>query len=65
MVEQGATFTLRDAPKMTADMWLPLLLMLIGSYLLVAALAIYRTNTLILKRDQSKAWVQNLIRQES
>ena len=64
-LHQGATFTLRDAPKMTADMWLPLLLMLIGSYLLVAALAIYRTNTLILKRDQSKAWVQNLIRQES
>ena len=51
-------------PKMSADMWLPLLLMVIGSYLLVAALAIYRTNTLILNRDQSKAWVKEYIRNQ-
>ena len=37
---------------------MPLLLMTIGSYLLVATLAIYRTNTLILYRDQGKAWVK-------
>ena len=61
-LHQGATFTLTEAPKMSADMWMPLLLMMIGSYLLVAALAIYRTNTLILSRDQAKAWVKEYVR---
>ncbi|HBL97412.1 MAG TPA: heme ABC transporter permease, partial [Psychrobacter sp.] len=36
--------------------------MIIGSYLLVATMAIYRTNTLILHRDQGKAWVKEYIR---
>lgn len=58
----SSTFTLTAAPKMSADMWMPLLLMIIGSYLLVATLAIYRTNTLILYRDQGKAWVKEYIR---
>lgn len=57
-LHQGSTFTLTQAPKMPADMWVPLLIMLLGSYFLVAALAIYRTNTLILSREQNKAWVQ-------
>ncbi|GAF57905.1 LOW QUALITY PROTEIN: cytochrome c-type biogenesis protein CcmC, putative heme lyase for CcmE [Psychrobacter sp. JCM 18902] len=61
-LHQGSTFTLTAAPKMSADMWMPLLLMIIGSYLLVATLAIYRTNTLILYRDQGKAWVKEYIR---
>lgn len=57
-LHQGATFSLSSAPKMPANMWMPLLLMLLGSYCLVAALSIYRTNTLILQREQTKAWVQ-------
>lgn len=64
-LHQGATFTLNEAPKMPADMWMPLLLMIIGSYLLVGALAIYRTNTLILKRDQAKVWVRAVVRDSS
>ena len=64
-LHQGSTFTLTAAPKMSADMWLPLLLMIIGSYLLVASLAIYRTNTLILYRDQGKAWVKEYVRDRS
>ena len=64
-LHQGATFTLTEAPKMSADMWMPLLMMIIGSYLLVAALAIYRTNTLILYRDQGKAWVKEYIRAQN
>ncbi|MDO5770093.1 MAG: heme ABC transporter permease CcmC [Psychrobacter sp.] len=62
-LHQGATFSVTEAPKMSADMWVPLLFMIIGSYLLVAALAIYRTNTLILRRDQAKAWVKEYVRQ--
>ena len=61
-LHQGATFTVTSAPKMSVDMWLPLLLMMIGSYALVGALAIYRTNTLILRRDQAKAWVNEYVR---
>ena len=61
-LHQGSTITLTEAPKMSLDMLAPLLLMIIGSYLLVAALAIYRTNTLILRRDQNKAWVKEYVR---
>jgi heme exporter protein C len=42
---------------MPPDMYIPLLLMMLGSYFLVAALTIYRTNTLILQRESSKQWV--------
>ncbi|MDO5652042.1 MAG: heme ABC transporter permease [Moraxella sp.] len=60
-LHQGATFTVTKAPKMPPDMWIPLLLMIVGSYCLVAALAIYRTNTLILSREQGKTWVQTML----
>lgn len=58
-LHQGATFTVTNAPKMAASMWVPLLFMVLGSYLFAAALAIYRSNSLILAREQNKAWVQN------
>ncbi len=64
-LHQGATFSVQQAPKMPVDMWMPLLMMMIGSYLLVAALSIYRTNTLILKHDQKKRWVTHYISQIS
>lgn len=61
-LHQGATFTVTQAPKMPASMWLPLLIMILGGYCFVGAMAIYRTNTLILKREANKAWVQNLLK---
>ncbi len=61
-LHQGATFSLKQAPKMPAEMWLPLLFMMIGGYCLFGALAIYRTNTLILRHDQHKTWVQNYLK---
>ncbi|OOS05388.1 heme exporter protein C [Moraxella cuniculi DSM 21768] len=60
-LHQGATFSITNAPKMDASMWVPLLIMLLGAYFLVAALAIYRTNSLILLREANKAWVQRLL----
>lgn len=60
-LHQGATFTLTNAPKMSASMWMPLLIMLLGFYCLTAALAIYRTNSLILSREYNKSWVIKLI----
>lgn len=59
-LHQGVTFTLTERPKMPPEMWIPLLIMILGAYFLVAALAIYRTNTLILKAEQQKSWVQSL-----
>ncbi len=60
-LHQGVTFSVSKAPKMPAEMWMPLLLMLIGCYFLVGALAIYRTNTFILQTDQGKNWVKQLV----
>ena len=60
-LHQGATFTVTNAPKMSASMWVPLLIMMLGMYFLVAALAIYRTNSLILTREANKAWVTRLV----
>lgn len=60
-LHQGATFTVTQAPKMPATMWLPLLIMILGAYCLVACLTIYRTNTLLLKREAGKAWVNKII----
>ncbi|MCG7411992.1 heme ABC transporter permease CcmC [Moraxella nonliquefaciens] len=60
-LHQGATFTVTNAPKMPTSMWAPLLIMLLGVYFLVAALAIYRTNSLILQREHNKAWVANYL----
>lgn len=62
-LHQGSTFSLTSAPKMPAGMYLPLLCMLLGFYFLVAALAIYRTCTLILQREQHKAWVIQHVQQ--
>ena len=56
-LHQGSTFTVTERPKMPPDMYIPLLLMMLGSYFLVAALTIYSTNTLILQRESSKQWV--------
>lgn len=61
-LHQGATFTITERPKMPAEMWVPLLIMMLGCYFLVGALAIYRTNTLILQRESNKQWVIEEVR---
>lgn len=61
-LHQGATFTLTKAPKMPASMWVPLLLMILGSYCLVAALTIYRTNSLLLRYNTGKSWVFGMLK---
>lgn len=62
-LHQGSTFTLTAAPKMAASMYLPLLVMLLGFYSLVAALVLYRACTLILIREQQTGWVQEIVQQ--
>ena len=63
-LHQGATFTVTEAPKMAASMWLPLLIMIMGFYVMAAALVLYRTCTLILQRERQSRWVQALVRQK-
>ena len=63
-LHQGATFTVTEAPKMAASMWLPLLIMIVGFYVMAAALVLYRTCTLILQRERQSRWVQALVRQK-
>ncbi len=60
-LHQGATFSLTAAHKMPASMYLPLLVMIMGFYSLVAALVLYRACTLILIREQQSGWVQALL----
>lgn len=60
-LHQGATFTLTSAPKMPSSMYFPLLVMVFGFYAFALSLIIYRTCTLILKRERNKPWVKALI----
>lgn len=56
-LHQPNTFSLTSAPKMPASMYTPLLIMMLGMLLLVMALAIYGSCTLMMKREQHKPWV--------
>lgn len=58
-LHQGSTFSVTSAPKMPPEMYLPLLMMFVGFYCFAAALGIYRACTLILQREQHRAWVVN------
>ncbi len=60
-LHQGSTFSLTAAPKMPPAMYVPLLIMLLGFYLLAAAWVLYRTCTLILQRERQSRWVQALL----
>jgi heme exporter protein C len=60
-LHQPATFTITDKPAMPPEMWVPLLVMLLGTYALSVALLFYRTNTLILMREKRSQWVRDLL----
>ncbi len=64
-LHQGATFTLTQKPKMPAEMWLPLLLMLLGFYCLFGLLTILRTRNVILERERRSQWVRELVKAEA
>jgi heme exporter protein C len=64
-LHQGSTFKLTEKPSMPPEMWLPLVLMLIGFYALFAATVTMRTRNEILQRERRSKWVQDIVRQES
>ncbi|PTQ89411.1 heme ABC transporter permease [Agitococcus lubricus] len=64
-LHQGATFTLTAKPKMPAEMWMPLLVMMFGFYCLFALLTLLKTRNIILQRERRSQWVKELVQQHT
>ena len=62
-LHQPATFKWTERPAMQMDMWLPLLLSVLGLYLFFTWLAFVRMQTEILHRERRTQWVRQLIQQ--
>ncbi|WP_150912872.1 heme ABC transporter permease [Marinobacter halotolerans] len=60
-LHQPATFKLTEKPTMPAEMWVPLLMAVLGLYLLFGWLACLRMQTEILVREGRTRWVRNLV----
>ncbi|WP_420389078.1 heme ABC transporter permease CcmC [Marinobacter sp.] len=60
-LHQPATFKLTEKPSMPAEMWVPLLLSVLGLYLIFGWLACLRMQTHILAREGRTRWVKELI----
>lgn len=57
-LHQGPTFTVTEKPLMPVEMWLPLLVSVIGFYGVVAGLLLWRMQSEILWREKRSAWVR-------
>lgn len=60
-LHQPATFTLTERPAMPAEMWMPLLVMVIGFYCFFAVSLMLRTRNEIIYRERRTRWVRELI----
>lgn len=60
-LHQPATFTLTEKPAMPAEMWVPLLVMLIGFYCFFTTVILLRTRNEILVRERRTNWVKKLV----
>ncbi|MEC7377465.1 MAG: heme ABC transporter permease CcmC [Pseudomonadota bacterium] len=60
-LHQPSTFKLTEKPAMPAEMWVPLLLSVLGLYLLFGWLACLRMQTEILLREQRTRWVKDFV----
>lgn len=60
-LHQPATFKLTEKPSMPAEMWVPLLLSVLGLYLVFGWLACLRMQTEILHRERRARWVNDLV----
>lgn len=59
-LHQPSTFTLTEKPAMPASMWVPLLLNVLGFYLLFGLSVIQGTRTEVLERERRTRWVSAL-----
>lgn len=63
-LHQPATLTLTEKPAMAAEMLWPLLIMILGFYLLFATLIFLRTRNEVLWHERKKGWVKKLLAQK-
>lgn len=63
-LHQPATFTLTEKPAMPVEMWLPLLVMVIGFYCFFAVSLMMRLRNEIVYRERRSSWVQQLIEKQ-
>ncbi len=61
-LHQPASFSLISRPAMPMEMWMPLLIMVIGFYCFFAAVLIMRTRVEILEREWRTDWVRSLVK---
>lgn len=64
-LHQPATFTLTEKPAMPVEMWLPLLIMVVGIYALFTSLVLYRLQAQIIEREYKTKWVKKLLQDRS
>ena len=57
-LHQGATFTITENPAMPVEMWLPLLLTVLGFYCFFGAVLLVRMRLEVLKREARASWVR-------
>lgn len=62
-LHQPASFTLSEKPAMPVEMWLPLLVMVIGFYLFFFTVLIMRMQAEILRREYRSDWVLQRVKQ--
>ncbi|MBQ0756750.1 MAG: heme ABC transporter permease [Amphritea sp.] len=60
-LHQPATFTLTERPAMPSEMWVPLLVMVIGFYCFFAVAMMLRLRNEIIQRERRSSWVRDLI----
>jgi len=61
-LHQPATFTLTDKPTMPMEMWLPVLIAIIGFYCLFAVVVFYQMQSEIIYRERRSKWVKELLK---
>ena len=59
-LHQPASFTLTEKPAMPAEMWLPLLVMVLGFYCFAGHNVLSRMRLEILRREANTRWVAEL-----
>lgn len=59
-LHQPSSFSLTESPSMPPEMWLPLLVMVVGFYLFFFFIWTYRVRTEILKREHRSYWVRSI-----
>ncbi len=60
-LHQGATFKLTEKPAMPSEMWIPLLIMIIGFYCFFVVILISRARIEVLRRENKSDWVKSLL----